>query len=267
MDTGQPLSFQMPSFLHGPSSSVQRKTRAEGRRCAKQYRQDGSFPTPRELLTVSPGEVVRVHEVADLQREHPSWRLYMLGGVTDSLCETLDWENSRQVSDSYEAFCRETAWGALYFLVSQEAPLSASRVATRIQAVLRSWEPLQSVRYLFKTLNVVLTLEELLMAASNWAMEAWCPAEIVSIKQRLEVAAAQMAQATREDSTQAILRQMPLAIEHARGLKHREVLVEPEFIRQRLAALEPAAFQRVSGAFTAHLIELLYDWDHELEMQ
>lgn len=105
------------------------------------------------------------------------------------------------------------------------------------------------------------------MAASNWAMEAWCTAGLTSIKQRLEVAAAQMAQATREDSTQAILRQMPLAIEHARGLKHREVLVEPEFIRQHLAALGPAAFERVSGAFTSHLIELLYDWDQELEMQ
>jgi len=27
-----------------------------------------------------------------------------------------------QVSDAYEAFCRETPWGALYFMTSGEAP-------------------------------------------------------------------------------------------------------------------------------------------------
>ncbi|WP_224363465.1 hypothetical protein [Hyalangium versicolor] len=263
MKTGQPSSLQLPSFLHGPFLTVQRKVRTEGRRCAEQYQKDGSFPAAREVLAV-PAEVLVLHEVADFQREHPAWRLYLLGGVTDALCEALDWKNSRQVSDLYETFSRETAWGALYYAVSQEAPMSAGRMAARLHAVLRFWEPLHSVRYRFKSLNAELSLEELMMASCDWAMEAWAPLDEASIEKRLAVSATRMAQATRDDSTEAILREMPRALAHARGLKHRERLTDPAFLRHRLSMLEPAAFERVSGAFTAHLLELLYDWDEQL---
>lgn len=264
METGQPPSLQLPSFLHGPSASVQRKVRAEGQRCATQYQKDGSFAVPRELLTVPPTEVVVAHEVADFQREQPAWRLYMLGGVTDALCEALGWNESRQVSDLYEAFCRETAWGALYFAIAQEAPLSAARMAIRLQAVLRFWEPLQSVRYRFKSLSAALSLEELLTTSCDWLLEAWAPLSEGLVRTRLEAAVGRMAQATREDSTEAILREMPRALAHAHGLRHPAMLADPTFLRQRLATLETAAFERVSGAFTAHLIELLYDWDQQL---
>jgi hypothetical protein len=96
----------------------------------------------------------------------------MLFKVVSGLCEALDWKNASQVGDSYEAAALEMPWGALYFVTAQEAPMSAERMALRIRALPRFWEPLQSVRYLFKALNAGLSLEKLMIASCDWAMDA-----------------------------------------------------------------------------------------------
>ena len=269
MAPGQSSSLQLPSFLHGIYPSVHQKTRKEGLRCGEQYRKDGSFPAPRQMLEVPPGEVVVAQGVVDFQRERPIWRLYMVSTLMGNLSETLsgEWQNPFPVRDAYETFFREAAWGALYFAIEQDAPVSAERTAMRLQAVLRFWEPLQSVRYLFKTLGEALTLEELMVASCDWAMEAWCPVGEASVRARLEVAAERMARATREDSIEAILRQMPRALTFARGLKHRDVVADPVFQRERLATLDPRAFERVSGACTSDLLGQVYAWDRQLGKQ
>ncbi|QRN99084.1 hypothetical protein JRI60_08710 [Archangium violaceum] len=267
MSLGQPSSLRMPSFLHGTYSAVHQKTRKEGLRCGEQYLKNSSFPAPLETLVVPPGEVVIAHEVVDFARERPAWRLYMVSHVMSGMSEALDWQNTFPMRDAYEAFFRETPWGALYFATSLEAPRSAERMALRLQAVLRFWETLQSARYLFSSPNAALTLEELMTAACDWAMDAWCPVgEEASVRARLETAAGHMARATREDSIEAIFREMPRALAHARNLKHRDVVAHPTFQRQRLTTLDPLAFERVSGACTSDLLEKLYDWDHELGM-
>ncbi len=264
---GQSSSLQLPSFLHGTYASVQQKTKREGQRCGKQYREQGSFPMPREVMEVSPGEVVLTHGGADFQHERPAWRLYMLSEVKGGLWEALDWPSTSEADEHYEAFCREMAWGALYFAIAPRGPVSAERTAPRLRAVLRFWEPLQSSRYLFKTLGATLTLEELMVAACDWAMDAWCSEAGSSVRVRMERAAERMERATREDSIEAILRQMPRALAFARGLKHGAVVADPAFQRERLATLDPRAFARMSGARTSELLEKLYDWDHELGFQ
>jgi hypothetical protein len=267
MAQAQFSSLQLPSFLHGTYRSVQQKARKEGFRCGEQYQKDGSFPAPRQMLEVSSGEVVIAHEVVDFQREHPAWRLYMMSNAMGGLSEAVDGQSPFPLRDAYEAFFRETAWGALYFAISSIVPVSAERMALRLQAVLRFWEPLQSARYLFKTLGAAHTLEELMVASCDWVMDAWCPVGDASVRARLEMAAERMARATREDSIEAILRQMPRALTCVRDLKHRDVVADPAFQRERLARLDPLAFERVSGACTADLIAKLYDWDYELGMQ
>ncbi|HYO60240.1 hypothetical protein [Archangium sp.] len=267
MVSEQPSSLQLPSFLHGIYPAVQQKTQREGLRCGEQYLKDGSFPAPRQMLDVPPGDVVLTHGGGDFQHERPVWRLYMVSDVMSGLSEAMNWQNTFSVRDAYEAFFRETSWGALYFLISPDAPRSAELTALRLQAVLRFWAPLQSARYLFKTLGAALTLEELMVASCNWVMDAWCPVGETSVRARLETAAERMARATREDSIEAIFRQMPRALAHARNLKHRDVVADPTFQRQRLATLDPLAFERVSGACTSDLLEKLYDWDHELGLQ
>ncbi|WP_375769794.1 hypothetical protein NR798_02610 [Archangium gephyra] len=266
MASGKSSSLQLPSFLHGTFPLVHQKTAKEGMQCGEQYLRDGTFPVPQQMREVPPGEVVVAHEVIDFQRERPAWRLYMVSNVKNSLYEALAGQNAIPARDAYEAFFRETAWGALYFAIDPSSPESAERTAVRLQAVLRFWEPLQSVRYLFKNPGTEHTLEELMVAACGWAMEAWCPEGGTSTLSRLETAAARMAHATREDCIEAILRNMPRALTSSRSLKHRNVLADPIFQRERLAMLNPRAFDRVSGACTADLIGQLYDWDRELGM-
>lgn len=267
MQPGSSSLLQMPSFLYGTFASIQRQAHAEGRRCGTHYQKSGVFPASHQLVEVPWGEVVVLQAGADFQRERAVWRLYCMWNVLEGLFEAVDWQNTSQVRDAYEAFCRETAWGALYFAIAQTAPMSAERVATRLHAVLRFWEPLQSLRYIFKTHNAVLTLEELMATACDWAMDAWCPAAEPSIRARLTSAADRMSRASKEDSLHAMLRQMPQALAHARGLKHREVLANPTAQRRFLATLDPESFERLSSACTSDLLAQLHAWERQLAKQ
>lgn len=58
---------------------------------------------------------------------------------------------------------------------------------------------------------------------------------------------------------------MPRALVHAGKLKHRSVVADPDFQRERLVTLDSETFDRVSAACTGHLIWLLTIWDRELE--
>jgi hypothetical protein len=265
MTPGDTSSLQLPSFLHGTFRTVRQKAKREGLRCGEQYQKDGTFLLPRQLVEVPPGEVVVAHEVVDFQHERPSWRLYLVSDVMSGLREAVDWQNTLPLRDAYEDFCLETAWGALYFALAQMGPVSAQRTAKRLQAVLRFWAPLQGAHYLFKKLGTAQTLEELMVASCDWAMDAWCPEGDASVRERLETAAQRMARATREDCIEAIFREMPRALAHAGKLKHRNVVADPDFQRERLATLDSWSFERVSAACTADLIWLLTVWDRELE--
>lgn len=110
-------------------------------------------------------------------------------------------------------------------------------------------------------------LEGVMSDSYGWAMEAWCPVGDGSVRGRLGTVVERMARATREDSLEAIRRQMPRALNAARRLQHREWVAEPEFQRQRLAALDALAFDRLSSAFTSELIRLLNIWDRQLGKQ
>ncbi|HEX8536451.1 MAG TPA: hypothetical protein VF664_03230, partial [Cystobacter sp.] len=68
------------------------------------------------------------------------------------------------------------------------------------------------------------------------------------------MAAERMARATREDCIEAIFREMPRALAHAGHLKHRKLVADPAFQRERLVTLDSWSFERVSGARTGELI-------------
>ncbi|WNG55166.1 hypothetical protein F0U59_10540 [Archangium gephyra] len=265
MAPGQSSSLQLPSFLHGTFRSARQKAKREGLRCGEQYQKDGTFLLPRQMVDVPPGEVVMAHDLVDFQHERPAWRLYLVSDVMSGLREAVNWQNTLLMRDAYEDFCLETAWGALHFALAQMGPVSAQRTAKRLQAVLRFWEPLQSARYLFKKLGTAQTLEEVMVASCDWAMDAWCPVGDDSVRERLATAAERMARASREDCIEAIFREMPRALAHVGKLKHRSVVADPNFQRERLDTLDSWSFDRVSAACTADLIWLLTIWDRELE--
>ena len=261
-------TLQLPSFLHGTYGTIKRKAKAEGRRCAKQYQAGGAFPQPRELRLVGSDEVVFTHNIVDFHDESPSWRLYMVSEVMMSLCET-DEKNYRHLDEMYEASFRETPWGALYFALSEKAPDSAQRKALRIKAVLRFWDSLQHGHYLYKTLGTFLTLEELLTTACGWAMKAWLPDGGESVRSGLEVASERMALATKEDCVEAILRQLPHILPFAdrKQLNHPDVVTDLSNWREYLATLDAAAFERISAAYPGLVLQRLYLWDRQLDVQ
>lgn len=268
MDLLQTNTLHLPSFLHGTYKAIERRVKAEGRRCAKEYQLSGIIPQPRELLLVAPGDVVFTHNVVDFDGDSPAWRLYMLGEATMSFVEA-DKKNYRYLDELYEKTFRETPWGALYFALSGIAPHSAERTALRLQAVLRSWDSLRHGRYLHKKLNAVMSLEELMTAACGWAMNAWCPEGEDSVRSRFEVASERMARATREEHVEAILRQLPhiLSFADRRKLNHPETVLEPSSWREHLATLDAGEFERISGVCPADVLREMYQWDRELNVQ
>lgn len=269
MDIFRTTTLQLPPFLHGSYPAVERKAKAEGRRCARQYLLNGSFPLPGELRTVAPDEVVFTHQLVDFQDERPAWRLYVYWEAIMSLCESLEDKSYRHIRDTHEAFFRGTAWGALYFSTAGLVPESAERTALRLEAVLRFWDSLQHGRYLYKKRDVFLTLAELMSEACGWAMGAWCPEGGDSVRARLETAAGRMARATREECVEAILRQLPRVLPFAVGkkLRHPHVVTDVGAWREHLAGLDDAAFERISGACPAELLERLYLWDRQINAQ
>ena len=267
MTPGRTSSLQLPSFLHGTYRSARQKAKRAGLRCGEQYQKDGTFLLPRQMVEVPPGEVVVAHDLVDFQHERPAWRLYLVSDVMNGLLDAVDPKTTFPTRDAYEDFCLESAWGAFHFALAQMGPVSAQRTAKRLQAVLRFWEPLECARYLFKKLGTAQTLEEVMVASCDWAMDAWCPVGDDSVRERLETAAQRMARAKREDCIEAIFREMPRALAHAGKLKHRNVVADPDFQRERLAVLNPRSFERVSGARPGDLISLLHDWDQELGLQ
>ncbi|OJH36005.1 hypothetical protein BON30_35995 [Cystobacter ferrugineus] len=208
--------------------------------------------------------MVVANDTIDFNRERSAWRLHRVPHVLSGLSEALDWQDTYPLRDAYEAFCRETPWGALYFAIGRTAPHGAERMSLRFQALLRFWEPLESARYLFSSPGTALTLGKLVEESCSWAMDAWCLVGGDSVRERLNTAAERMSRATREDSMEAILRQLPRVLTLARDLKDREAVADPFFQRERLSSLDSAAFERVSGAHPGTLIEKLYDWDLEL---
>lgn len=268
MKTLQTTTLQLPAFLHGAYLTIESATKGEGRRCGEQYQLRGSFPQPRELRTVAPGEVVFTHNVVDFQDELPAWRLYMLSEVIMSMCE-VDEKNHRHLSHLYETTFRETAWGALYFALSGHAPESAERMALRLQAVVRFWDSLHHGRYLHKKLNTFMTLDELMTNACGWAMDAWSPEGGASVRSRFAVASERMARATKEDCVEAILRRLPRILSFAdrNKLNHPDVVMDPSAWREHLSTLEAAEFDRISGVSPGAVLGRLYRWDKQLELQ
>jgi hypothetical protein len=63
---------------------------------------------------------------------------------------------------------------------------------------------------------------------------------------------------------EALLRVMPVLVEVDTGFKHREELRDPGFLRERLSALPPKDFEKVSSAYKYTVTMQLADWDRAL---
>jgi hypothetical protein len=137
-------------------------------------------------------------------------------------------------------------------------------MANRRASVLRFWNVLQGPRYAFWSFEQKYTLEELMDDIYRKTLEAWCPGGLASVREHMALTVGRMSRATREDCMEALLRVIPALVEVDTEFKHREVLSDLGFLRERLAALPLKDFEDVSSAYTYTVTMQLADWDRAL---
>jgi len=266
MDSNTP-ALVMPAYLWGTHEWTRHHAKQEGRRCAESFLESGHLPKPPEGLEVEDGAIVITEGIVDFIQDRPAWRLYMVDEVLNGMCEVLNWRGYRPMCEVYESTACETSWGALYYATAQIHPFGAQRISLRLKGVVRGWNALSRIRYLFKSMDTPSSLDELVEVTCGWATVAWCPEEGGSLQTRLAAAATRMGQASREDSLEAILRQLPLALSRSPHLKHRETLSDFVFCREHFAALDEDSFDDVSAAEPYNVMRFLRLWDKELDLQ
>jgi hypothetical protein len=264
MTTEQSPVLEFPAMLYGSNASILREVRAEGQRWAREYLKTGVFPQPRRMRQVPLGEVLVVHAGANFDWGPPRWRVNLFMEVFSVLDEGVPKEERQRMEDAFESFCLSTPWGALYHAVDPSPPHSAERMANQLSSVLRFWEVLQGLRYAFWSFDQKYTLEELMGDIYRKTLEAWCPAGPVSVREHLALTVERMARATREECLEAVVRVMPAVVEMDADLKRREVLRNPDFLRERLSALPPKKFESLSSAYKYAVSGQLWDWYREL---
>ncbi|PTL80369.1 hypothetical protein [Vitiosangium sp. GDMCC 1.1324] len=263
MTTEQSPVLEFPAILYGSTATILRKVRAEGRWWAREYLKTGVFPQPRQMRQVPPDEVLVVRSAAEFDSARTRWWVHLFGEVFINLDEGVPKEERQRTEEAFESFCLSTPWGALYYAVSPPPPRSAERTASRLASVLRFWDVLQGPRYAF-WLGKKYTLEELMDDIYRKTLEAWCPGGPASIREHMTLTVERMARATREDCLEAVLRLMPVLVEEDTEFKHREVLSDPDFLRERLSALPLKKFESISSAYKYTVTIQLADWDREL---
>ena len=269
MTTPQLPVLEFPEMLYGHTEDIIHKVRTMGQSWAREYLETGAFSLPRRMLPVPPGELLVMDPVGHFDVNlRPRWQVHLFTHVFMSLSDGVPKEERQRMEESFEAFCLSTPWGALFQSVSPSPPESAERMARRLAALLRFWDVLQAPRYAFWAFQWRdCSLEELMDYLYRKTLEAWCPGGPASVREHLVLTVERMARATREECMEAVLRFIPVLLELEHDLKHREVLSDPDFLRERLAALPPKDFERCSSACLYAVSGLLADWDGELERQ
>ncbi|MCY1083559.1 hypothetical protein [Archangium lansingense] len=256
--------LEFPAWLYDTTAAIRRKVGAEGRWWAREYIKTGAFPQPRQMRQVLPGEVLVIHSGADgFDWNRPRWRMHLFVEIFVDLDEGVPEEEHQRMREAFESFCLSTPWGALYHAVFPPPLWSAERMANRLASLLRFWDVLLGPRYAFWP-GKKYTLEELMDDIYRKTLEAWCPGGPASVREHLALTVERMARATREDCEKAVLRVMPVVVEANTDLKHREVLSDPDFLRERLSALPPKKFESISSADKYAVNGQLYAWDREL---
>jgi hypothetical protein len=265
MTAPQSPVLEFPAMLHGLTGAVLRKVRAKGQGWAREYLKTGAFTQPRQMLQVPPGELLEVISGAEFDAiPRPRWRVHLFADVFLSLNEGVPKEERQRMEEAFEAFCLGTPWGALYHAVSPPPPRSAERMARRLAALLRFWDVLQGPRYAYRVPDTHPTLDELVDSIYRKTLEAWCPGGPVSVREHMAMTVARMSRASREECMEAVLRVIPALVEVDAEFKHREILSDPGFLRERLSALSPRDFEKVSSAYAYSMTLQLAAWDREL---
>lgn len=256
--------LEFPAMLHGPIGAIRRAVRSKGQAWAREYLKTGLFTVPQRMLSVPPGELLIMDSAAEFDSASQArWRVHLFSDVFMSLNDEVPQEERQLVREAFDAFCLSTPWGALFHAVSPYPLRSAERMARRLGALLHFWAVLQGPRYVF-WFDRTYTLEELIEDLYRPTLEAWCPGGPSSVREHLTLTVDRMARATREDCMEAVLRVIPMLVRANADLQHREVLSNPDFLREHLGALAPGDWEDLSSAYRYTVNGQLCAWDRQL---
>jgi hypothetical protein len=265
MTVSQSLVLEFPAMLHGQIGTIRREVRAKGQGWAREYLKTGGFTPPRRMLPVASCEPLVMHSAAEFEfMNRPSWRIHMFIDVFMNLNDSVPKEERQRMEDAFESFCLSTPWGALYHAVSPPPPRSAERMARRLAALLRFWDVLQGLRYAYRVPDTHHALDDLMHSIYRKTLEAWCPEGPASVREHMALTVERMSRATREDCMEALLRMIPVLVEADAEFKHREVLSDSDFLRERLATLSTKDFENLSSAYIYTVTMQLAAWDRQL---
>lgn len=265
MTTSSSPALELPAMLFGLSGVVDRQVDAASKVWTREFVQTGSFTQPRRMRAVEPDELLVMDSGAEPDIiPRARWRLYLFTRASLGLDEDLAPEQRQRMKEAFESFCLNTPWGALCEAARPSLPRNAEHMARGFAAVLRFWETCRGPRYAVNPLGIHSSFEDLMDSLHRTTLEAWCPGGPASVREHLSLTVERIARATRRDCEEAVLRAIPLVTETDTGLKHRELLRDPDFLRERLAALSPQEFESVSSASPYVVAARVNAWDREL---
>jgi hypothetical protein len=254
-------SLLVPAFTYGDRTTCQRKMKAEAKKWAKRYLEQGDFPEVK-LIPIAPGSLVFTDEDAanfighgysysedrntvfiDLgakqQGLNVQWRWYMINKLQSEASSML-----KQDRDEYDAFLRafEThvgryPWGALVVAIKHAMYNSIEAVSRRVEAVFRFWELLDTVKYI-NVFKRRLSLGEIMAFHFQDHVAMWVDQPTGNIRIDLRTAIDQMRKASEDEIRARLIKRLRELVDIERDLKHRDWLKSPGVIEAELIATE-----------------------------
>jgi hypothetical protein len=185
-------------FLHGPFRAVEAAMKQHAKKWATQYKKSASFPPCHEIAATA-GTIVLTHDISDLNRNTPNWRVYFVRALGSEIAQTLQWQDYKNVASAFEAHMLGTAWGALDYAVSHVAPNALENVTRRLEALAQFWRPLESLLYIDRVWNEPVSLQDLITHHYAILFAQWNPSGKCAGPDDLRKAVATMRRATKED--------------------------------------------------------------------
>lgn len=249
-----------PAFMVGDRSTCRRRLKAEAKRWAKAYLAGCEFPEP-TLVGIHAGSIVFTEDsTADLiglgynfipdtdaviidgkaakeNKLHIQCRVFTLsdlehetGAVTAKERTFAEGETFRQ---AFRTFACKFAWGALGMAILMSLHNGVPATVQRIEAVLRHWETLDTLRYIDLRPTPV-SFSQLMQLYFKGQIGLWVDQPTGDVRADLQTALERMRQASVDEIDKRLIGRLRELIDVDPRLKHRDWLRSPGVIEMAL---------------------------------
>ncbi len=241
-------SLMFPAFMYGDRTTCRRKMKAEAKKWAKCYAEGRPFPEPK-LIPVPPGSIMFIDETtahwvasgfsftgpnmvtinkdAGQDGLRLQWRPYLLHDLEFE----IEWHPILKLSKEqcfafrrrFIPFVCQYAWGAISAATLGCLHNSFELAIPRIEAVLRFWEPLDTLKYADVRARPV-SLAEFMKENFEDIVVMWVDQPTGNIRLDLPIAIKRMQTASADKIHERLLERLHEHVEVQTGLAHRDWL-------------------------------------------